>query len=239
MLMKRGLRVNKALHWMHVVATKTLTWMVRHVRRGKIAIKELGLLPHFKGTLIHDGWESYRILACHHGLCNAHHLRELTYVYEELGQAWAGDMILLLKQACQKAETAKMLAPHHIEHMRYAYEAILDQGEAVNPRNLSEGKRGRIKQSKATNLLIRLREHADEVWRFMYDPAVPFTNNIAEQSHSHAKGKTKNLRLLPNYPRRRHILCHPFLSGYYVQTRCQSHGCPHQNLLRLHPLSYF
>jgi transposase len=186
-----GMRVNKTLHWMHVVASKTLTWMARHVRRGKVAIEELGLLPNFKGTLIHDGWKSYRALTCTHGLCNAHHLRELTYVHEELGQAWAGDMISLLKHAHQKAQSGKLLDPQQIEHMRYVYEVILDQGDTANPRNLFGGKRGRIKQSKATNLLIRLREHADDVWRFMYDPTVPFTNNIAEQAVRMPKVKQK------------------------------------------------
>ena len=186
-----GLRVNKALHWLHIVATKWLTWIAQHVRRGKIAIKELGLLPGFKGTLIHDGWESYWILTCQHGLCNAHHLRELTYVYEEFKQPWAGDMILLLKQAYQKAECGKLLAPYQIEHMRSVYEMILDQGDAANPRNLSQGKRGRIKQSKPTNLLMRLREYADEVWRFIYDPTVPFTNNIAEHAVRMPKVKQK------------------------------------------------
>lgn len=183
--------MNKTLHWLHVVATTTLTWVARHVRRGKIAIEELGLLRNFKGTLIHDGWKSYPTLTCVHSLCNAHHLRELTYVHEELGQAWAGDMISLLKHAHQKAQSGKLMAREQIEHIRYVYEVILDQGDMANPRNLSAGKQGRIKQSKATNLLIRLREHAEEVWRFLYDPTVPFTNNIAEQAVRMPKVKQK------------------------------------------------
>lgn len=42
------------------------------------------------------------------------------------------------------------------------------------------GKRGRPKQSKATNLIGRLRDYRDDVWRFMTRPDVPFTNNLAE-----------------------------------------------------------
>jgi transposase len=78
-----GLRVKKKLHWMHVAVTKTLTWIGQHAKRGKEAIEELGILPEYKGTLIHDGWNAYRAIDCQHGLCNAHHLRELTYVHEE------------------------------------------------------------------------------------------------------------------------------------------------------------
>ena len=88
-----GLRVAGSLHWMHVLATTLLTWVACHAKRGKQAFDALGILPGFLGTLIHDGWKSYRDLFCKHGLCNAHHLRELTYLFEDLGQVWAGRMI--------------------------------------------------------------------------------------------------------------------------------------------------
>ena len=56
---------------------------------------------------------------------------------------------------------------------------------------LSSGKRGRPKQSKATNLIGRLRHYSDDVWRFMTQPHVPFTNNLAEQSVRMPKVKQK------------------------------------------------
>lgn len=46
----------------------------------------------------------YRDLACLHALCNAHHLRELTYLFEEMGQAWAERLIDLLVEACHEVE---------------------------------------------------------------------------------------------------------------------------------------
>ena len=42
------------------------------------------------------------------------------------------------------------------------------------------GQRGKIKQTKARNLLVRLRDHEDDTLRFMVDPNVPFTNNQGE-----------------------------------------------------------
>lgn len=200
-----GLRVNKTLHWMHVLATETLTWVGRHAKRGKVAFDELGILPRFKGTLIHDGWVPYRALNCTHGLCNAHHLRELTYVFEELKQAWAGDMIELLTCAnhidnifCAHDQAEPPLPDynaaqylHEVARLRHRYDEILELGEAANPRAPASGKRGRTKQSKPANLLQRLREHADDVWRFMTDPAVPFTNNLAEQAVRMPKVKQK------------------------------------------------
>ncbi|MBL8235755.1 MAG: transposase, partial [Bryobacterales bacterium] len=82
-----GMRVAGKLHWMHALVTATLTWVGCHEKRGKRAFDALGILPGFLGTLIHDGWKPYRDLLCKHGLCNAHHLRELTYLFEELQQA--------------------------------------------------------------------------------------------------------------------------------------------------------
>lgn len=101
-----GMRVAGKIHWLHVLATATLTWIGRHANRGRQAFDAFGILPVFAGTLIHDGWKPYRDLACTHGLCNAHHLRELTYVFEEMGQTWAKRLIDLLVDACHEVAAA-------------------------------------------------------------------------------------------------------------------------------------
>ena len=53
------------------------------------------------------------------------------------------------------------------------------------------GVRGRPRQSKASNLLRRLREYRQDVWRFITDTGVPFTNNLAEQALRMSKVKQK------------------------------------------------
>ncbi len=187
-----GMRVAGALQWMHVLATPTLTWIGSHVNRGGKAFDALGILAMFTGTLIHDGWKPYRDLNCTHGLCNAHHLRELTYVFEELGQVWAKRLIDLLVEACHEVDLAgKPLLQDRIDHYRFTYARILAEGDEVNPRAPPSGKRGRTKQGKALNLIDRLRTHADDVWRFMTDHNVPFSNNIAEQAVRMPKVKQK------------------------------------------------
>jgi len=70
-----------------------------HPKRGSEAFISLALLEQFEGVLVHDGWLPYKALQCQHALCNQHHLRELTYLFEEQKQAWAGDMIELLTHA--------------------------------------------------------------------------------------------------------------------------------------------
>ena len=187
-----GLRVAGSLHWMHVLATAMLTWVGCHTKRGREAFDAFAILPNFLGTLIHDGWQPYRELLCRHGLCNAHHLRELTYVFEELGQAWAGRMIDLLVAACHEVnELGAPLPAQRLASFRVRYAKILTEGEALNPLSPKSGKRGRTRQSKATNLLLRLRNYTDDVWRFATDHHVPFTNNIAEQAVRMPKVKQK------------------------------------------------
>ncbi len=75
------------------------------------------------------------------------------------------------------------------------YEQILSRGMMANPlpeppRNQPK-KRGKVKKSKAGNLLERLRDHKDEVLTFMYNFQAPFDNNRAESDLRMAKLKQK------------------------------------------------
>jgi transposase len=196
-----GLRVARTLHWLHVLASDTLTWMGCHPKRGGEAFESLALLQQFKGVLVHDGWLPYKALECQHALCNQHHLRELTYLLEEQGQAWAGDMIELLTHAnhfdnlnCANGQSPNYRSQKYqagVRELRELYGAILAQADVNHPVVPSTGKRGRPKQSKATNLIGRLRDYSDDVWRFMTQSNVPFTNNLAEQTVRMPKVKQK------------------------------------------------
>jgi transposase len=196
-----GVRVAKKLHWLHVLATDTLTWIGSHPKRGSEAFEALALLQKFEGVLVHDGWLPYKSLKCLHALCNQHHLRELTYLLEEQKQAWAGDMIELLTHAnhldnlnCADGKTPNYGSEtyqNEVRDLRDLYEAILAQALTDNPIKPSTGRRGKTKQSKATNLIVRLRDYSDDVWRFMTQADVPFTNNLAEQAVRMPKVKQK------------------------------------------------
>ena len=196
-----GVRVDKKLHWLHVLATDTLTWIGSHPKRGSEAFEALALLQQFHGVLVHDGWLPYKALECLHALCNQHHLRELTYLLEEQNQAWAGDMIELLTKAnhmdnlnCANGTTPDYNSETYqaaVGDLRNQYEVILARALAENPVKPPTGKRGRTKQSKATNLIVRLLDYRDDVWRFMTQAGVPFTNNLAEQAVRMPKVKQK------------------------------------------------
>ncbi len=187
-----GMRVAGKLHWLHVLVTPLLNWLGAHPKRGKPAFDAFWLLIAFAGTLIHDGWKPYRELACQHGLCNAHHRRELTYVFEQRGQAWTKCLFDLLCAACHVVTAVGAPLPAaRIASYRAHFDQILTTGEAAHPRAPPSGKRGRTQQSKALNLIDRLRRYADDVWRFMTDPGVPFTNNRGEQAIRMPKVKQK------------------------------------------------
>jgi transposase len=192
-----GQRVGARLRWLHSAGTPLLTWYGAHDKRGQIAMDAFGILPAFQGVAVHDGWASYRDYACAHALCNAHHLRELIYLEETTEQSWPRKMIEFLRRAKDQADAAKLaqrpLARTQLTALRRQYKAILAQGETDNPiRPRTQPKqRGRIKQSPAVNLLLRLREHADDVLRFLTDARVPFDNNQAERDIRMPKLKQK------------------------------------------------
>jgi transposase len=188
-----GLRVVGAngarLEWTHVTCTPTLTHYARHPARGATALEAIGILPGYEGTSVHDGWTSYRHFhTARHALCNAHHLRELTFVEEELQQEWAGKLKSLLRDMRTTVEQARSAGATRLEQavrddFIARYEALLGDGLAHNPLPPPVGppRRGRRKQSPARNLLDRLWTYQHEALRFLDDFAVPFDNNQAER----------------------------------------------------------
>ena len=194
-----GIRINGKLHWCHVASTAHLTSYGIHAKRGKEGIDAMGILPIFHGRLIHDFFKPYFTYDCQHGLCNAHHLRELKFIEEEHKQEWAKHMAALLlaikKQVDWHQEHKIKLSEIRIQAYERCYDEILMMG-LWHPDNIPKSpekirRRGRVKQTKAKNLLDRLRFHRKEALAFMYDPSVPFTNNQAEQDIRMVKVKQK------------------------------------------------
>lgn len=183
-----GFYVAGRRQWVHVASTELLTHYGPHPKRGAEAIDEIGILPAFSGRAMHDHFRPYFNYPCDHGLCNAHHLRELTFIYEQKHQAWAGDMKQLLidiKKAVDRAEAAgaRALPLPEQRKFRRAYNRHLARGFQLpeNQQQTRKGKRGPIKQNKAKNLLDRLSQNKQETLAFMADFDIPFDNNQAER----------------------------------------------------------
>ncbi len=84
-----GLRVGKTGWWVHVCSTDRLTHYAAHRSRGGKALDAIGIAAQFRGTSVHDGLRSYQSYGFTQAWCNVHHLRELTFVEEELKQRMA------------------------------------------------------------------------------------------------------------------------------------------------------
>jgi transposase len=195
-----GMAINGVLNWLHTASTSRLTCYAMHPKRGSAAINEINILPRFKGRAVHDDFASYFQYQVAHALCNAHHLRTLLFLLERYPQKWVQDLIKLLSKIKEKVEAVQRKAETRLSIRQTnafskAYDKLVKKGLRANPPskedNRKEGQRGRLKQSPARNLLLRLRAHKQAVLAFMYDFNVPFDNNQAERDLRMMKVKQK------------------------------------------------
>jgi transposase len=183
-----GIRVNGETYWLHSAGTKTSTAYSIHKKRGLEAMEAMNILPRFFGTAIHDHWKSYYHYLCAHGECNAHHIRLLRYLYEDLGQEWAGKMTVLLLRIKRHVDLSKSFGADRLDQedigaYEAMYRAILKKGaEKCAPADMpTEGRR----------MFNRLTNFEQETLLFMIDFEVPFTNNLAERDIRMPKAKQK------------------------------------------------
>jgi transposase len=194
-----GLRVSGQSHWVHVARTDRLTHYAYSPRRGKEAMDSIGILPAYAGTVVSDALCAYRQYRnSRHGLCNAHLLRELTYIKETCAeqQQWTDPLVKLLVEI--KAEGARVRAAggRELSEGRRAkffrrYDRLVARAARLNPPTgpspPEEGApRHKVpkparRKSPAPGLVRRLRECREEVLRFMTDLSVPFDNNGSER----------------------------------------------------------
>jgi transposase len=177
-----GFRIGGKTQWLHIASTLWLTFYRVSPKRGS-------LLASVTGIVVHDHWKPYYTLTgVLHALCNAHHLRELKALVEIEKEDWARKMQRLLRRACHATnlarERAVLLKPSLIALIERRYDAILADGLAFHeaqPALTKAGRRGRQPHRVGHNLLLRLSTRKQDVLRFLTDPQVPFTNNLAER----------------------------------------------------------
>ncbi len=141
------------------------------------------------GIVVHDHWHPYYTLkGVLHALCNAHHLRELKALVEIEKEDWARRMQRLLRRACHAVNLARAqdlpLRPEMIALIERCYDAVVADGLAYHtaqPALTKARPRGPPPRRVGHNLLLRLSTRKADVLRFLTDPSVPFTNNLAER----------------------------------------------------------
>jgi transposase len=177
-----GFRIGGKTQWLHIASTVWLTFYRVSAKRGS-------LLPKVTGIVVHDHWKPYYTMTgVLHALCNAHHLRELKALVEIEKEEWARRMQRLLRRACHATNLARErcvpLSSALIALIEHRYNAILVEGLAFHeaqPALAKARRRGRPPRRVGHNLLLRLGTRKQDVLRFLTDPDVPFTNNLAEQ----------------------------------------------------------
>ena len=179
--------------YLHVAATPKLTFLGL-APRSRVGADSLGILPGFRGVMVHDAYfQLYNGYPnAEHQLCVAHVVRELT-AQDELypQQRWARQLRWVLSQLIKHADRAREEGLEDIPPERFAplirsYDRGVADGLAYHPRTSETGK-----QSDATNLLERLRDHAHEYLLYALDLHVPPTNNLAERDQRPVKTQVK------------------------------------------------
>lgn len=186
-----GVRCEGKTNWLHNLSNALYTLYFFHVKRGKEAMDAMGILPCYKGALVHDRWASYYQYKCSHALCNVHLLRDLKFMHEEMNRQWAAELKVILQRANER-KNAGNITRHFQTRIRNQIEHLVCKALRKEPKEKhEEGKRGKKGKGKAICLLEVFRDRLHEVLMFLYNQAVPFDNNRAERDIRMMKLKQK------------------------------------------------
>jgi hypothetical protein len=192
-----GFRAAGKLAWVHSASSGKLALVTVHPRRGRVAMDAAGVLPEFRGILVHDAWapyDTYQDLAGH-ALCNAHALRELQAVIDAAPKdrwCWAAQAAGALREL-KRLAGASLAIDGTLGHIgqvklgeaRHRYRSALLIGQRdTAPR---AGPLMRKHHALARRLLAR----EDAYLRFTADSRVPFDNNAAEREIRMSKLRIK------------------------------------------------
>ena len=170
-------RVQGRTHWQWVFQTPTASYHVIVPRRNGDVVQDF-LGDAVPETWVSDLWKpQLNARAQRHQICLAHQLRELQYVMDKEDSAWARDCQQLFRLAIHRAHQRE-----RGELWGAAYTAAVRKIEAECDRLLAVPVAG----AEASRLWVRFREHRDSLFVFLYDPAVPPTNNASEQALRHS-----------------------------------------------------
>ncbi|TLQ44041.1 IS66 family transposase [Streptomyces marianii] len=176
-------RIGTTRRWLHVACTDFLT-PFHLAPRSRAGADAGGVLPHYRGVLVHDSLSLYAGYgSCTHQLCGTHLIRELTATEEDFpDQKWHQQIRWALAGLNTQAlrvrsgQTDEITPDALLLHLK-AFHHGITVGLSQHPRAEER------EQSTARNLLERLRDQAHAVLRFADDPRqVPFTNNCGERA---------------------------------------------------------
>ena len=174
-----GFRVGGRTEWLHVICTPHLAAYRVDARRGF-------LFEGVSGVAVHDRWQCYwKLEGVEHGLCNAHHLRELQALVELDKEAWAGRLQRLLRRAWRVARASRARGIAVPERLRARferdYDRLLVEAMAFHenlPPLSSPARCGKPKRRKGHNLALNLHRYRDETLRSIIATAQKQGRNV-------------------------------------------------------------
>jgi transposase len=174
-----GENINGELHWMWAWQTDKLTYIHSNKSRGKLAIDSQFKNGLSKSVLVTDRHSSYfNMNVADHQICLAHILRELTFLTElDTKQTWSSELAKLIREAIHKRKTE-------------SWENI-DRNSILNKfQNLLTTCTDNLHQ-KIIALIKSLTKYKEYVFKFLFDPDVPYENNASERAVRNLKVKQK------------------------------------------------
>jgi len=182
--------------YVHTVSTDTLTLLVHHASRGIEAIIAAGVLPDYRGIIMHDGlnvYDAQELADAGHAQCHAHLDRHLidAGVWAK-HKPWCDRMRAVLHDAQTASREArhaglatvpvKIAAPIRARYQAVITEAFEILPDTPPPPKKQAWKWGGQRDRDAWNLATRFRVEQDQILRLLDNTAVPATNNDAERS---------------------------------------------------------
>lgn len=166
-----GARVDGHNHWQWVFVTDTATYHVIAASRGS------GVIAEVMGEAVPLVWVSDLFSAQGKAkshfrqICLAHQLRDLQYVIDAEGSAWAYRLQQLFLRSQRLSKQRQHLSAVH-------YQRAVTQLETDCDTLLSQS----LFTSEAQRLQRRYLKHRQSLFVFLYHPNVPFDNNASERA---------------------------------------------------------
>ena len=191
-----GFRVAGKLAWVHSASSGKYVLITVHPKRGRQAMDAAGVIPQFRGVLVHDAWAPYDTYGhLTHALCNAHALRELQAVIDagpEGQWCWAAQAAGALREMKRLADASLAIdgTLDHADQERLPRARHRFHSAAPIGKNQAAARAGPLMR-KHHALARRLLGREDDYLRFTTDPRVPFDNNAAEREIRMSKLRIK------------------------------------------------
>jgi len=168
-----GWRVGRVNAWLWVFSSQDLTVYTIRTSRGHEVVEDI-LGKDFDGFLVVDGLQSYDLIECAKGRCNAHLLRrckDLLDVVPKKQQHHLETLLALIREAIALGERREQVTPATYRRRVADIEQRLDDWLQAVP----------VHQPELDRLANHVARHRGEWLTFLHHPEVPPTNNHAEQ----------------------------------------------------------